>query len=222
MGNDLNPLPVVRTGTIVDELMEGLEAGVVTNFYGPAGSGKTNICMSISSSLMKQGKVAYIDTESGFSIRRFRQIHNGSMDNLLLFEPSTWEEQAVLLEKLGEIKPLLVVVDSVVSLFRLEDVSTEMNKELARFYRDLTKIARDLEIPAVVTTQSYSWDGKTGMVAKSISEYWSKAVVYIEKLERSNHRVMTLKKHRWLPEGREVEFEITAEGLKKSKRFGFI
>ena len=208
---------------MIDEVIGGLEPGVVTSFYGPAGSGKTNVCISILPSFLEKGKVVYVDTESGLSAERIKQVVNSRLDNLLIFRPSSWKEQTALVEKIGSIKPVLVVVDSAVSLFRIEDREfQEMNKELAKYYKSLTDMAMRLKIPVVVTNQVYQWEGKVEMVGKTVSAYWSKCIIEIEKTDRNGVRIATLKKHRSLPEGRHLMFEIYSGGLRKAKRFGII
>ena len=48
----------------------GLERNTVTEIYGEAGSGKTNLCLQASRECVNAGeKVAYIDTE-GVSVER--------------------------------------------------------------------------------------------------------------------------------------------------------
>ncbi|MCK5723178.1 MAG: PhoH family protein, partial [Gammaproteobacteria bacterium] len=50
----------------LDELLGGgFETGVVTQIFGEAGSGKTNICIQLAVECVKRGKkVIFIDTES--------------------------------------------------------------------------------------------------------------------------------------------------------------
>ena len=52
----------VSTGaSCFDWLLEGgVEKGVITTIYGPAGSGKTNLCLIFSKDI-KNGKVIYVD-----------------------------------------------------------------------------------------------------------------------------------------------------------------
>ncbi len=60
-------------------LSGGYETDIITTIYGPAGCGKTNLCMLAAVSQAKKGKkVIFIDTEGGFSVDRFKQI---SLDN---------------------------------------------------------------------------------------------------------------------------------------------
>ncbi|MDI6886255.1 MAG: ATPase domain-containing protein [archaeon] len=59
----------------IDELLGGgFESGTVTQLYGEAGSGKTNICLQVAVECARKGKsIIFIDTE-GFSPERFLQI----------------------------------------------------------------------------------------------------------------------------------------------------
>jgi DNA repair protein RadB len=59
----------------IDELLGGgFESGTVTQLYGEAGSGKTNICLQMAVECSRKGKtVIFIDSE-GFSPERFLQI----------------------------------------------------------------------------------------------------------------------------------------------------
>jgi len=61
----------------IDELLGGgFESGTVTQLYGEAGSGKTNICLQAAVECARKGKtVIFIDSE-GFSPERFLQIAN--------------------------------------------------------------------------------------------------------------------------------------------------
>ncbi|MEA1957638.1 MAG: DNA repair and recombination protein RadB [Euryarchaeota archaeon] len=61
----------------IDELLGGgFESSTVTQLYGEAGSGKTNICLQAAVECARKGKtVIFIDSE-GFSPERFLQIAN--------------------------------------------------------------------------------------------------------------------------------------------------
>ena len=57
-----------------DLLGGGFEKGIVTQIFGAAGTGKTNICIQLAVECVKQGqKTIFIDTE-GLSPTRFKQI----------------------------------------------------------------------------------------------------------------------------------------------------
>jgi DNA repair protein RadB len=214
----------LSSGTkIIDELLDGgAEQGSITNFYGPPGSGKTNIGLLFTLSGLKHGKTIYIDTENGFSTERFFQI-GGTKEDLkqVLYEtPTNFKEQIKAIQKLKNLDIKLVVVDSVVSLYRLEinkDNFTEVNKDLAKQLAILSFIAKEKKIPVIVTNQVYSVNSdEIELSGRDVVKYWSKCLVEIKKVD-DNRRLAILRKHRSLPEGRKAEFEITSSGIDKAK-----
>jgi DNA repair protein RadA len=55
-------------------LGDGIETGAITQFYGPPGSVKTQLCYTICAMLPSQYKAVYIDTESTFRPERIESI----------------------------------------------------------------------------------------------------------------------------------------------------
>ncbi|HLD48974.1 MAG TPA: DNA repair and recombination protein RadB [archaeon] len=221
------------TNTPLDKLLDGgIEKGVVTNIYGPAGSGKSNIAICSALCCVNDGrKVVYIDTEGSFSLDRFKQLGGSEKElkNVILIELHEWEEQHERIKNIeNEIdgKVGLVIVDSFVSLYRLaldENNFPSVNKQLATQYSILSKIARKNKIPVLVTNQVYSSkDDKIEMTSRQIAKYWSKALIELKKTEKSNHRIAIVRKHRSIPEGKNIEFEIKESGLKEVGRLSFL
>jgi DNA repair protein RadB len=220
------------TNTVLDKLLNGgIEKGAITNFYGEAGSGKTNIMLIITKTVIDNNqKVIFIDTESNFSIERFNQITENKsseyLDKIYFFEPKTWNEQCEQIKGIEDLVKKenigLIVVDSMVSLYRLEltdENFVTINKELSKQYAILSNIAREKNIPVVVTNQIYSISGKIELTSRLIAKYWAKTLVKLEKLDRPNHRLATIIKHRAIPEGKNIEFEITQTGIKEVGKF---
>jgi len=201
----------------------------ITNVYGPAGSGKTNIALAATLACLKSKRVVYVDTEGSFSIERFRQMKGTDKDlkNILMIHVHDWKEQhkkilelEKLLEKEKDIG--LVVVDSLVALYRLELEEKNfqaVNKQLATQYSIFSKIVRKYNIPVLVTNQVYSKGDQIELTSRQIARYWSKTLIELKKLEKENQRVAILRKHRSLAEGRSVEFEITSDSLKSVGKF---
>ena len=175
-------------------------------------------------------KVLYIDTEGSFSLERFEQI--GGTDKHLrgvkFIQVYTWAEQlrAVKeLEKLVDRSVGLIVIDSMVALYRLELDSKnfeDINKQLATQYSILSRITRTEHIPVIITNQVYSKEGQTEMTSRAIAKYWSKTLVELRRTEKDNHRLAILRKHRSLPEGRQMEFAITKDGMKQVGKFSIL
>ncbi len=217
------------TGTPLDNILNGgLEMGIITNIYGPPGSGKTNIALCALLRACESKKAVYIDTEGSFSSERFAQLGGTQKDmkNIFLLEVHDWEEQhkTVLgLEKLTEKENVgLIIVDSLVALYRLHMDDTNfslVNKQLATQYSVLSKIARMQKIPVLVTNQVYTKDDKVELTSRTIARYWSKTLVEIRRLEKDSHRVAIVRKHRSIPEGKTIEFKIGAKKLEPMGKF---
>lgn len=224
-------------------LYGGYETDIISTVYGPAGSGKTNFCMLVAVSQAKKSKkVIFMDTEGGFSSDRFKQIageyFEEAFKNMLILKPTTFQDQKKLFDSLlKEIKENssvgLIIIDSMTMLYRLEigdanksggDMKTfYINRELAKQLRTLAEIARNRNIPILVTNQIYydflsEEDFKSGkektakMVGGDLLKYWSKCLIELQN--NNGKRVAILRKHRSLPE-KEFQFVIVNEGIKK-------
>jgi len=96
----------ISTSSPIDSLIGGgVEKGCVTQFYGPPGSGKTNIALNLLVQNAKNGKNGiFVDTEGGLSIERVKQISGTEFaelaPNIIVFEPSTFTEQDNVLRRI--------------------------------------------------------------------------------------------------------------------------
>ncbi|MCS7134368.1 MAG: DNA repair and recombination protein RadB [Candidatus Pacearchaeota archaeon] len=217
----------------------GYERDVITTIYGPAGSGKTNLCLLAAATQASFGKkVIYIDTEGGFSAERLKQIASREvMKNIFLLRATKFSEQHEAFNKLLELinrKVGLIVVDSISMLYRLElsianqerdfEKVQTINRALARQLRILAEIARKKYIPVLVTNQVYSEflskedfeagkEKSVSMVGGDLLKYWSKCIIELQNLEGKKRAI--LRKHRSLPE-KEFFFKIVEKGIKKA------
>jgi len=215
----------------IDDLLDGgIEYQSLTNVYGPAGSGKTNISILASISCVENGKKAiFIDTEGGFSVERLSQMTKNFekvSKNIIVIEPKSFEEQDKAIKGLEKMldNTGLIVLDSLVNLYRLElsgDKIQEVNRKLANQLRILSKISREKDIPVLITNQVYSDFEKNNieLVSRDISKYWSKCLIELIKTGKGK-RLAVLRKHRSLPEGREIHFQITESGIEPIKKIG--
>ncbi|NYT19780.1 MAG: DNA repair and recombination protein RadB [Methanosarcinales archaeon] len=211
----------------IDELLGGgFEAGVVTQIFGEAGSGKTNICLQLAVECVKNGKKAiFIDTE-GISADRFRQIAGENAkeiaQDIIIFEPHTFEEQYSAVretEKISTENIGLIVMDSATAYYRFEldddDSSIRTRRELSNQIGFLHSLARKRGIVVVITNQVYS-DISTNTlkpIGGSGLEHISKTIVQLERTGTGKRRAK-LWKHRSRPEGTTCEFTITADGVR--------
>lgn len=220
----------------------GYEKDVITLFYGPAASGKSNFVMLASCHQAKKDKkVIFIDTEGSFSLDRINQIAGGVpefvLKNIVILKPTTFFEQKnaffKLLKELKKSENIgLIVVDSMTMLYRLELAEARktgiedvrrVNFDLVNQVKALHEIARKREIPVLITGQVYSeflsegdWlDGKeagVNIVGGDILKYWSKCIIEVQC--KSGKKKAIIRKHRSLPE-KELNFDIVNEGIRK-------
>ncbi|MGM5488020.1 MAG: DNA repair and recombination protein RadB [Nanobdellota archaeon] len=214
------------TGTeAFDTLLEGgIESDILTIIYGPAGSGKTNVCIHAAIACVNEGKkVIYVDTEGGFSGDRLLQIKDGkeALDSIYFLRPTTFAKQKEDFEKLKQMvdeKVGLIVVDTIAMLYRLEigksDKLYALNRELGRQISFLSELARTKDIPVLITNQVYtSFEQNTvTMVGGDLLKYQSKCLIELQRL-KSSHRAAILRKHRSILEDKKILFEIKKEGL---------
>ena len=139
---DLEDNYKIPTNSSIDELIGGgIEKGTITQIFGPPGSGKSNIALTLTVNVAKNNKKAiYIDTEGGISVERIKQI--------------------------------------------------------AKF--DFSKIASNIMVFEPTTT---------------ILQYWSKVILQLDLGDEPNQRVVTLKRHRSIAEGKSSTFKITSRGI---------
>jgi len=213
---------------IDDFLQGGIEKGIIANVYGESGTGKTAFCIQVAAEVAQNGgKVAYIDTEGGFSPERMKQMADeDALENLVIKNPvdfkgqeETIDELEALVEKEGID---LVIVDSAVSLYRLKvngDNASEINQRLSQQLSELSKIARTQNIPVMITNQVYtSFDEEDlELVGRDVPKYWSKCLI---KLSENSSRKMEISKHRSIPRGRSRKFSIANEGIVEEKEGG--
>jgi len=227
----------IPTGSkILDRMLEGgYETDIITTIYGPAGSGKTNLCLLAGATMArKRKKVVYIDTEGSFSLERLKQIapdYKDVLDQMVLLKPSTFEEQQKVFEKLKDKitdKVGLIIVDTIAMLYRLELGKSEdvydINRELGRQIAYLSTITRKKNIPVLLANQVYADmenREKVNIVGGDILKYGSKCLIELQITPGGNRRAI-LRKHRSIQEEKQIVFKIVEGGIigtKESRGF---
>lgn len=221
----------IPSNSSLDDLLDGgFEKGTITQIYGSPSSGKSNVALALAVNVAKNNrKVIYIDTEGGISIDRIKQISgpyfSNVANNIIVLEPTNFLEQT---ENLRSINVWLrkhhddvdlIVLDSAVALYRVDDMkSYKLSKELRKQIQSLSNTARNHDIAVIITNQVYnSFDDEGNSEVKPVGgdilEYISKVIIQLERGDETNQRIATLKRHRSIPEGRQVTFTITSDGI---------
>nr|P37384.1 RecName: Full=Meiotic recombination protein DMC1 homolog [Lilium longiflorum]BAA04845.1 RAD51-like protein [Lilium longiflorum] len=167
----------ITTGSqALDELLGGgIETLQITEAFGEFRSGKTQIAHTLCVSTQLpvsmhggNGKVAYIDTEGTFRpdrivpiAERFGMDASAVLDNIIYARAYTYEHQYNLLlalaAKMSEEPFRLLIVDSVIALFRVDFSGrgelAERQQKLAQMLSRLTKIAEEFNVAVYMTNQ---------------------------------------------------------------------
>lgn len=208
----------------LDELLGGgFEEGVLTQVYGPYATGKTTL--AVQTGRLSGGKVAYVDTEGGFSPERLSQMASSrgidpeeALARFVLFTPADWKEQRKVL---GSLKKLidetfsLIVVDSITAHYRAEENRSGLIADLSRQLQILLWMARKNSIPVIVINQVH-FDTRlerTRPVAEHTLGYRCKDILRLDKLPKPGLRLAVLERHRFRPEGVMAYFRITEKGI---------
>jgi DNA repair and recombination protein RadB len=213
----------------IDVLLDGgYENDVITTIYGPPGAAKTNFCL-LAMTAIKDKKILYIDTESSFSLARFKQIcqdYKEVLERTIFLTPTTYLEQKEALEfmkKAVDEKFGLIIIDSIANLYKLEIATsndiTNVNRELGLHMAMLAEIARKKKIPVLITSQVYAdFEDKerTRAIGGDNIKYWSRAMLEIQKI-KGDLRKVTIVKHRSIKEGNFSTFRIIQTGLEEVK-----
>ena len=205
-------------------LSGGFESGIITQLYGEAGTGKSNIVMQLAvQAVARNLRVIFIDTE-GFSAERFKQIAGPGAEEMaakiMIFEPMSLEQQAIAIREAAKIAGRdlgLIILDSATSLYRVL-LEAEDNRSIRRTLTvqlsELQEIARRHRIPVVITNQVYmdiESNSLRPIGGKSL-EHICKAIVFLEK-KGEGVRSARIIKHRSSPEGITADFRLTARGV---------
>ena len=206
-------------------LSGGLEKKIISEIYGEGGSGKTNLSLLISLSVVASGGTAvYLDTE-GVSTERIRQLTasmKGDLKKLYLYRIKSLEDQELTLLRIeknidrGQTVPELIVIDSFTEYFRLEKSSDPSGRTaiMQKHMAILMSIISKSDCAVLITNQIYQ-DVQTGNLEPFggyVIDHSVKAIFRISKLPESKRKMEVLK-HRSEREGHSMYFRITSFGI---------
>ncbi|KAL9317489.1 hypothetical protein ACSQ67_014006 [Phaseolus vulgaris] len=162
-------------GSLTLNESRGIETLAITEAFGEFRSGKTQLAhtLCVSTQLPTNmrggnGKVAYIDTEGTFRpdrivpiAERFGMDPGAVLDNIIYARAYTYEHQYNLLlglaAKMSEEPFRLLIVDSVIALFRVDFSGrgelAERQQRLAQMLSRLIKIAEEFNVAVYMTNQ---------------------------------------------------------------------
>lgn len=216
----------------------GVETQTILEVIGEFGSGKSQICMTLSTlcQLPKdkgglEGKVLFIDTEGTFYPQRIYQIAqaNGmdpekALSNITYARAHNSDHQILIIEKCQKIVMAnnikLIVVDSIISHFRGEYLGrenlSERQQKLNLHMHDLLRLAETYNLAVVVTNQVQSnpqafFGDPNRPAGGNVLAHASTYRLYLRK-SKANTRKAILIDNPYLPEA-EAMFQVTDKGI---------
>ena len=217
----------------------GLEPQVITEFVGPYGSGKTQLChqLAVTAQLPKrsgglEGAVIYIDTENMFSYERIEAIAkrlglnpDTALENIFYTHAVNSDHQMKIVKEeaptvIEEENVRLLIVDSLINHFRAEYLGREnlavRQQKLNEHLHDLIRLAEAYNLVVVVTNHVIaSPDMMFGPTEKPagghVVAHMCGYRIWIRRASGGKRRAMVIDSPK-LPES-ECEFLITDQGI---------
>ena len=215
----------------LDKLLGGgIESNTITEVYGEAGSGKTNMALLLTKTCALLGKkVIYIDTE-GISLERLEQIAGNDFEKVMeefrhaqpysMKEQEKAVKQAVKVAESGKIG--LIVVDSISGFYRLDlgtDEESSGVRSLTSQMIGLLTASRRYGVPVFITNQVYTDRERREYrpIGGHIVDHYAKTIIRLDRLHGGKRRAV-LMKHRSKREGDYALFRIVERGFEEVEK----
>ena len=150
-------LPVISTGSKeIDSLFGGggIRTGMITDIFGESGSGKSQLCFTLAANCAKDAnRILYIDTTGTFRPERIVEISRSSLtlEKITYVRAFSTMDQLNAVLKIGKIRPRLVIIDTLTSLFSAEYSGSELHRAIMKYLHGLALLAITSMTAIVVT-----------------------------------------------------------------------
>lgn len=149
-------MPAISTGSkaLDNVLGGGIRSGMITDIYGESGSGKSQLCFTLCANCAKDSSnVLFVDTTGTFRAERIMEISGSklNLEKISYIRAFTTTEQSNATKKIIEVRPRLVVIDSLTSLFSSEYSGPERHRAVMKYMHELAALAINLRSAVVVT-----------------------------------------------------------------------
>lgn len=213
---DIETRQDVRTVTGIEEFDRVLGGGIVDASLvlvgGDPGIGKSTLLLQVCRQLVGMSKkVLYISGEESLRQIKMRADRLGGFGNDLILLAETSLD--AIEETISEIKPEIVVIDSIQTMYR-EDISASPGSvsQVRETTGSLLRIAKSLGVTIFIVGHVT----KEGVVAgPRVLEHMVDTVLYFEGSNSSTYRVLRAVKNRFGSTNEVGVFEMCEEGLKE-------
>lgn len=147
---------MISTGSAaIDSLLGGgVRAGMVTDIYGESGSGKSQLCFTLCANCVKDGgRAVFIDTAGTFRPERIVEISGSpdALEKITFVRALNTLDQINAINRVLDISPQLVVVDTLTSLFSAEYSGPARHLAVMKHLHQLALFAINSDCAVVVT-----------------------------------------------------------------------
>ncbi|MDE1764086.1 MAG: recombinase RecA, partial [Thaumarchaeota archaeon] len=181
-------------------------------------SGKTQLAMQICTNAIHE-KIIYQDTTGGFQPKRMielmraKDLEHKLLDNLMIARVTHVADQIANLEKISDMHPSLVVIDSISDLFSFEyskeSKSLEKHVKFMEYMHSLSLLCIKNKIPVVITNVvRRSGEQDVENLDKSISIFTHKKIRLSKEGNKFSAQVLPA-----FGAKKEIVYGITAQGL---------
>ena len=179
--------------------------------YGPAATGKTNLCLHLAAN--SKGRIIFIDTENTFSAQRIREFNSkADLDKICLLKVNSFKKQSEVINELELLKKIdIIIIDSMTKYYRtaLHDDASPTDDLLKQFHT-LRNLYKRLGCKILITSQVYTTqDGKNMPIGGKPLRDFSKQLI---KLSNENNHVFEVEKHPETPPFKK-SFRIEADNI---------
>jgi DNA repair protein RadA len=216
----------------------GIETGVITEFIGEFGSGKTQICYTLSVLAQRPaeegglgGRICVIDTEGTFLPERIVQIAQSRgydpqeiLSNVLIARAYNSDHQIMLVKNLPQVcqehDVKLVIVDSMIGHFRGEYIGrgtlAERQQKIGGVLGNLLRVAEAFNLAVVLTNQvqakpDQAYGDPNKPAGGHVMAHACTHRVYLRK-GRANTRLVQVIDSPYLPEEK-IRIAVTEAGI---------
>ncbi len=210
VSSERQPRLAFRSGELTRVLGGGLVPGSVILVAGDPGIGKSTLLLDVASDVAREGKALFVTGEESPEQVKIRADRLGVDADALYLLPTT--SLSVILAQLDAIKPSLVVVDSIQTVFH-EDLSSEAGStsQIRECARQLTQWAK-LSGASVILAGHVT---KSGDIAgPRVLEHVVDVVLHIEGDPVSSFRLLRSIKNRFGSTNEVGVFEMTDKGMR--------
>ena len=208
----------ISTGSkALDALLGGgVRTGMLTDVYGPAGSGKSQLCFSLCANCARaKNRVFFVDTAGTFRPERVSEIAGNTdvLDYITVVRALGTRDQVAALERTGD--AALVIVDSLTSLFSAEYSGPSRHLAVMSHVHELALLAINAQCAVVATNmvRTVPQENDEGIEREYLSATVSihahvRMRFKIENPAKSLYRATLVQ-----PPGDSVQFSISRSGI---------